>query len=78
MGRACQWQQVRVFRAASESEIVRVRAKLGLSQSKFAAILGISLDTLQNWDQGRRTPTGPAKVLLKIAARHPEILLEVA
>ena len=78
MGRACQWQQVRVFRAASESEIVRVRAKLGLSQSKFAAVLGISPDTLQNWDQGRRTPTGPAKVLLKIAARHPEILLEVA
>ena len=78
MGRACQWQQVRVFRAASESEIVRVRAKLGLSQSKFAAVLGISPDTLQNWEQGRRTPTGPAKVLLKIAARHPEILLELA
>jgi putative transcriptional regulator len=55
-----------------------VRGKLGLSQSKFAAILGISADTLQNWEQGRRTPTGPAKVLLKIAALHPEVLLEVA
>jgi putative transcriptional regulator len=68
----------RVFRVDPESSIVRVRGKLGLSQSKFAAILGISENTLQNWEQGRRTPTGPAKVLLKIAARHPEVLLEVA
>ncbi len=68
----------RVFQVNPKSDIVRVRGKLGLSQSKFAAILGISADTLQNWEQGRRTPTGPAKVLLKIAARHPEVLLEVA
>jgi putative transcriptional regulator len=68
----------RVFHVNPESNIVRVRGKLGLSQSKFAAILGISADTLQNWEQGRRTPTGPAKVLLRIAARHPEVLLEVA
>jgi putative transcriptional regulator len=68
----------RVLRVNPESNVVRVRGKLGLSQSKFAAILGISSDTLQNWEQGRRTPTGPAKVLLRIAARHPEVLLEVA
>ena len=68
----------RVFHMRPESNIVRVRGKLGLSQSKFAAILGISADTLQIWEQGRRTPTGPAKVLLKIAARHPEVLLEMA
>jgi putative transcriptional regulator len=68
----------RVVRVKPESDIVRVRGKLGLSQSKFAAILGISTDTLQNWEQGRRKPTGPAKVLLKIASRHPEVLLEVA
>ena len=68
----------RVFHVNPASNVVRVRGKLGLSQSKFAAILGISPDTLQNWEQGRRTPTGPAKVLLKIAARHPEVLLEVA
>jgi putative transcriptional regulator len=68
----------RVFRINPKTDIVRVRGKLGLSQSKFAAILGISADTLQNWEQGRRTPTGPAEVLLKIAARHPEVLLEVA
>jgi putative transcriptional regulator len=68
----------RVFHLNPESSIARVRGKLGLSQLKFAAILGISANTLQNWEQGRRTPTGPAKVLLKIAARHPEVLLEVA
>jgi putative transcriptional regulator len=68
----------RVFRVNLESNIVRVRGKLGLSQSKFAAILGISPDTLQNWEQGRRKPTGPAKVLLRIATKHPEVLLEVA
>lgn len=68
----------RVFRINPKTDIVRVRGKLGLSQSKFAAILGISPDTLQNWEQGRRSPTGPAKVLLRIAAKHPEVLLEVA
>ena len=68
----------RVVRVNAKADIVRVRGKLGLSQSKFAAILGISADTLQNWEQGRRSPTGPAMVLLKIAAKHPEILLEVA
>ena len=68
----------RVFHVKPESDLVRVRSRLGLSQPKFAAILGISPDTLQNWEQGRRRPTGPAKVLLKIVAKHPEVLLEVA
>ena len=68
----------RVFKIDPKNDIVKVRGKLGLSQSKFAAVLGISADTLQNWEQGRRTPGGPAKVLLKIAAKHPEVLLEVA
>ena len=68
----------RTFKINPKNDIVRVRGKLGLSQSKFAAIMGISTDTLQNWEQGRRSPTGPAKVLLRIAAKHPEVLLEVA
>jgi putative transcriptional regulator len=67
----------RVIQINPKTDIVKVRGKLGLSQSKFAAILGISADTLQNWEQGRRSPTGPAKVLLKIASRHPEVLLEI-
>lgn len=68
----------RVSQVNPGSSIVRVRSKLGLSQSRFATILGISTDTLQNWEQGRRRPTGSARVLLKIAAKHPELLLEVA
>jgi putative transcriptional regulator len=65
----------RVDRISPDS-ITAVRARLGLSQTKFAQAIGISLDTLQNWEQGRRQPTGPAKVLLRVAAKHPEILLE--
>jgi putative transcriptional regulator len=55
-----------------------LRASFGLSQSKFAALLGISVDTLQNWEQHRRRPEGPAKVLLRVAAAYPEALLSVA
>jgi putative transcriptional regulator len=68
----------RVFHVEVKNDLVRVRGRLGLSQSKFARLLGISTDTLQNWEQGRREPTGPAKVLLKIALKHPRLLLEVA
>jgi len=68
----------RVFHVDSKNAVVKTRGKLGLSQSKFASLLGISEDTLQNWEQGRREPTGPAKVLLKIASKHPRVLLEVA
>ena len=68
----------RVFKIDPRNDIVKVRGKLGLSQSKFADVLGISADTLQNWEQGRRQPTGPARVLLKIATLHPKVLLEVA
>jgi putative transcriptional regulator len=66
---------VRVDRFAPDSVVV-VRAKLGLSQAQFARALGISVATLQNWEQGRRQPTGPARVLLRIAVKHPEALLE--
>ena len=68
----------RTFEVRTANDVVRVRGKLGLSQTKFAALLGISENTLQNWEQGRRRPTGPAKVLLKIAARHPKVILEAA
>lgn len=68
----------RKFEVKAANDVVRVRNKLGLPQVKFARLLGISEDTLQNWEQGRRKPTGPAKVLLKIAAKHPKIVLESA
>ncbi len=51
-----------------------IREILGLSQSKFAKLLGISVSTLQNWEQGRRKPEGPAKVLLNVAAKYPEAI----
>jgi putative transcriptional regulator len=54
------------------------RAKTGLSQQDFASLLGVSARTLQDWEQGRREPTGAAKTLLKVAASHPKILLGLA
>ncbi len=67
----------RTFEVKTANDVTRVRNRLGLSQHKFARLLGISENTLQNWEQGRRKPAGPAKVLLKVAARHPQAILEV-
>jgi putative transcriptional regulator len=61
----------------STSQIVRVRLKSGLSQAQFAAALGVSKRTLEQWEQGRREPSGAAKQLLRVAERHPEILIEI-
>ena len=58
-------------------DVAALRAHFKLSQAKFAALLGIGVDTLQNWEQRRRQPGGPAKVLLRVAAAHPDILLSV-
>jgi putative transcriptional regulator len=58
--------------------VAEIRSRLGLSQSEFSRLLGISVDTLQNWEQGRRHPTGAARVLLNIASRHPKIILKAA
>ena len=60
-----------------EKDVTAIREAYGLSQAKFASLLGISVRTLQNWEQGRRTPRGPARVLLRVAARHPEAVLDV-
>jgi putative transcriptional regulator len=59
-------------------DVAALRARFKLSQAKFAALLGISVATLQNWEQGRREPEGPAKVLLRVAAAHPDALLDVS
>jgi putative transcriptional regulator len=60
------------------SEVAHARLVSGLSQTAFAALLGISVRTLQDWEQGRREPSGAAKTLFRVAERHPEILQELA
>ena len=60
------------------SQVGRVRLKSGLSQTEFAAALGVSKRTLEQWEQGRRDPSGAAQTLIKIVERHPGVLLEVA
>lgn len=60
----------------SGKDIVALRRFVGLSQTRFAEALGISVHTLRNWEQDRRRPEGPALGLLRIAARHPRIIRE--
>ena len=56
--------------------IADIRTRTGLSQTEFARLLGVSVRTLQEWEQGRRAPSGPARMLLTIAHKNPKILLE--
>ena len=60
----------------SGADIIALRNFLGLTQERFASAVGISVHTLRNWEQGRRRPDGPAVALLRIAARHPRVILE--
>lgn len=60
------------------SPIVRARLKAGLTQEQFAALLGVSRRTLEQWEQGRREPSGAAKTLIKVAELHPELLRKIA
>jgi putative transcriptional regulator len=62
-----------VFRPA---DVKAVRAKLGASQAEFALMIGVSVATLRNWEQGRRMPEGPALALLRVAAKHPDIVVD--
>ncbi len=65
-------------RVVNVPDVTRIREKTGLSQTRFAQLLGVSVRTLQDWEQGRRSPSGAARTLLMIAARNPQALLEVA
>ena len=58
------------------NEVAEARQKTGLSQAQFAVALCISKRTLQEWEQGRRAPSGAAQALIRIARKHPEVLLE--
>lgn len=76
-------QSVREFKAGRHSRITQVqptaaaeaRARVGLSQGQFALLLGVSVRTLQEWEQGRRAPTGAAQTLLRVAVLNPQALL---
>lgn len=65
-------------RVTTVPSVQRIREKTGLSQSRFAQLLGVSSRTLQEWEQGRRVPSGAARTLLLIAEKNPRALLEVA
>jgi putative transcriptional regulator len=58
------------------NEVAQARQKSGLSQTQFAVDLGFSKRTLQEWEQGRRSPSGAAQTLIRIAKRHPEVVRE--
>ena len=58
-------------------DVVAARHKTGLTQTTFAQLLGVSKRTLQEWEQGRRTPNAAARSLLRIAMKHPEVLREL-
>ncbi|MQT33105.1 helix-turn-helix domain-containing protein [Pseudomonas helleri] len=75
-------RQMKAGKAARATEVTlsvaaEARAKVGLSQSAFAQLLGVSLRTLQDWEQGRRRPAGAAQTLLRVASQHPEALRDL-
>lgn len=63
-------------RSEDVPDVLAIRERLGLSQTRMAALMGISVSTLRNWEQGRRRPEGPARVLLRVADKHPEAVLD--
>ena len=71
-------QRDRILRGqiSGGNDIIALRRFTGLTQEQFATALAISVHTLRNWEQGRRTPEGPALALLRITARHPRVLRE--
>lgn len=68
----------RRFQSEPRSPIVRARLKSGLTQAQFANLLGVSKRTLEQWEQGRREPSGAAKTLIRVAELFPEVLREIA
>lgn len=73
-----QLKRGQVGRVVTLPPISDIRNRTGLSQAEFARLLGVSVRTLQEWEQGRRLPSGPARTLLAIAYKNPKALLETA
>lgn len=61
--------------ALSTVDVKGLREKLGLTQKEFSGMIGVSIKTLQNWEQGRREPEGPAKALLRVVEKEPQAVL---
>lgn len=78
--KAVQLGEVEAYKVSkfSEAEVSDIRSKHGLTQNQFASILGISIGTLRNWEQGRRKPEGPARILLRVFDKHPEAFEDLA
>jgi putative transcriptional regulator len=77
MGRHMRGEKVAGARVTKvrEPNVRTIRRKTGLSQSQFAVLIGMNLRTLQNWEQGRTRPTGPARALLRIVEKNPKVML---
>lgn len=71
-----QLKRGKVGRIVTYPPVAETRARVGLSQAEFALLLGVSVRTLQEWEQGRRAPSGPARMLLAIAHKNPRALVE--
>ncbi|KZM39743.1 transcriptional regulator [Marinomonas sp. SBI22] len=69
--------QLKTSELSMPSQPKEIRSKLNLTQSAFAGLLGVSMRTLQDWEQGRRSPQGPAIALLRIAEQHPEVFSDL-
>jgi len=69
--------KLKIHALAEPSPPNKIRQKLKLSQSAFASLMGVSPRTIQDWEQGRRKPRGPAKSLMRIAEQHPEVFTEI-
>lgn len=65
-------------RVSTLPSVSGIRERIGLSQSQFAKLMGVSVRTLQDWEQGRRAPSGPARTLLMVAERNPKAMLDAA
>ena len=64
-------------RVTAMSDVARIRESTGLSQARFAQLLGVSPRTLQDWEQGRRAPSGAARTLLLVASKDPKVLVSI-
>ena len=69
--------ELKTTEQSEPSSSQEIRRKLELSQTAFSVLMGVSVRTIQDWEQGRRTPKGPARSLLRVAEQHPEVFSRI-